>query len=548
MTNETTKAILLARVSSKEQEETGYSLPAQEKLLAQYAGKHSFTTAKVFSISETASKTTQRKTFDQMMRYAQKYRIKVVVCEKADRLTRNFNDMVAIDDWLEADEERQVHLVKDGLVLHKNSRSQERLRWGIQVLFAKNYIDNLKEEIRKGQIEKLEQGWLPTKPPLGYQSVGEQKKRIHVINSDIAPLIKEMFELYAKGQHSLQSLSEVMYDKGLRSRNGNRIKKHQVHRFLTDPFYYGRNRWNGQIYPVPGKQEPIISKEVFDRVQELMRRKNAPKYNKHFYTFKGLVRCADCGGKITWEPHKGKLYGHCNYNYTNCITKGRAWYKEAELEEEIVGIFQELQVKHKRLADWIKKSLLESHKDKIEYHETTLAELDKREREINQWRDRIYDDLVKGKILQERYDRKDAEYASELDDVLGQRKKLAKASSEYYVLGVSIYQLSQKSNTIYYKAKKPEQKRKLLNVVFEKLEMADGKLAYEYTPAFEFLAKAVAETNSSKMVKMAEKLPAKLEPMINVSVKEQIRISDRVRSELCRERDSNSHGIAPAGF
>ncbi len=140
------KSVLLCRVSSKEQEETGYSLPAQEKLLNSYADRQNFKVAKVFSITESASGKKQREIFDNMMAYVKKEGIKIIICEKVDRLTRNFKDAVDIDEWLDKDEERQVHLVKDSLVLHKNSRSQEKLNWGIRILFAKNYIDNLSED------------------------------------------------------------------------------------------------------------------------------------------------------------------------------------------------------------------------------------------------------------------------------------------------------------------------------------------------------------------------------------------------------------------
>ena len=166
------KAVLLCRVSSKEQEETGYSLPAQEKLLNDYCSKKDIGLAyKPFSISESASGRKQREIFNQMLSYVEKHDIKTIICEKADRLTRNFKDMVMIDDWLEKDEARQVHLVKDTLILHKNSHSQEKLNWGIRILFAKNQIDNLSEEVKKGQKEKIAQGWLPTRPPIGYKTV-----------------------------------------------------------------------------------------------------------------------------------------------------------------------------------------------------------------------------------------------------------------------------------------------------------------------------------------------------------------------------------------
>ena len=201
------KAVLLCRVSSKEQEETGYSLPAQEKLLTSYGDSKEFKIAKIFSITESASGSKQREVFDSMIAFIKKEGIKIIICEKVDRLTRNFKDAVDIDEWLEKDEERQVHLVKDSLILHKNSRSQEKLNWGIRILFAKNYIDNLSEEVKKGQKEKISQGWLPTKPPLGYKTIGEKGHKIHIVDEAVAPLIKKMFSLYATGNYSLKRLT-----------------------------------------------------------------------------------------------------------------------------------------------------------------------------------------------------------------------------------------------------------------------------------------------------------------------------------------------------
>jgi DNA invertase Pin-like site-specific DNA recombinase len=62
---------------------------------------------------------------------------------------------------------------------------------GIKVLMAKNYIDNLSEEARKGMQEKAEQGIWPTKTPLGYRNVGgPDGKRIIATDPDLAPIVR----------------------------------------------------------------------------------------------------------------------------------------------------------------------------------------------------------------------------------------------------------------------------------------------------------------------------------------------------------------------
>src|SRR3989344_4242123 len=195
------KTVLFCRVSSKEQEETGYSLPAQEKLFNEYSNKRQFVTSKIFSLSESAGGKKQRDIFLEMIKYVEKNGIKVIICEKVDRLTRNLKDAVTINDWINKDPERQVHFVKENFILSRDSRSNEKFIWNIKVSVAQYYIDNLSEEVRKGQKEKLSQGWLPTKPPPGYKSIGEKGHKIHILDEDKAILVKRMFEQYSSGKY-----------------------------------------------------------------------------------------------------------------------------------------------------------------------------------------------------------------------------------------------------------------------------------------------------------------------------------------------------------
>ena len=146
------KTILFARVSSREQEASGYSLPSQEKLLESYARNKDLKIVKKFTISESASGQNNRTIFNSMLEYAKKNKVQIIICEKVDRLTRNIKDAVCVNEWINGDPERQVHFVKEGCVLNKDSRSNEKFIWNIKVSVAQFYIDNLSEEVKKGQI------------------------------------------------------------------------------------------------------------------------------------------------------------------------------------------------------------------------------------------------------------------------------------------------------------------------------------------------------------------------------------------------------------
>ena len=146
-------------------EKEGFSIPAQRKLLKEYAEQEGIHVVQEFEDIETA-KRAGRTAFGEMVDVPRKKSSgcrTVLLVEKTDRLYRNIKDWVTIDEL-----GIEVHFVKEGVVLSEDSRSSEKFMHGIRVLMAKNYIDNLVEEVRKGMREKARQGHWPTVAPVGY--------------------------------------------------------------------------------------------------------------------------------------------------------------------------------------------------------------------------------------------------------------------------------------------------------------------------------------------------------------------------------------------
>ena len=157
-------AIVYARVSSKDQEREGYSIPAQLKMLREYARENDFTIMREFVDVETA-KMAGRKNFGEMVHFLEETPdCRTVIAEKTDRLYRNLRDCLTLEDL-----NIEIHLPKEGQVISKHAKSQEKLIHGIHVILARNYIENLREEVKKGMREKAEQGIYPSRPPFGYR-------------------------------------------------------------------------------------------------------------------------------------------------------------------------------------------------------------------------------------------------------------------------------------------------------------------------------------------------------------------------------------------
>lgn len=230
------KAVIYARVSSKEQEREGFSIPAQLKLLREYAERKGLPILQEYTDVETAKKSGRTQFTDMVKFFKTEGRKKkdsgcrILLVEKTDRLYRNFKDYVTLDELA-----LDIHLVKENDILSPNSRSHQKLLHGIKVVMAKNYIDNLSEEIKKGMQEKAEQGLYPSFAPLGYVNVICNGKKFIQPDPDMAPLVQKLFQWYATGRFSLLELTKKIHEEGLISRrNGLVISRGTIAKVLNN--------------------------------------------------------------------------------------------------------------------------------------------------------------------------------------------------------------------------------------------------------------------------------------------------------------------------
>src|SRR5947209_1809775 len=221
------KAVIYARVSSREQQEEGYSIEAQEKYLRHYAAQKGLRIEREFVEAATAKKE-GRKAFDAMLCFLRKQTdCKIVLVEKTDRLYRNFKDRLTFEEL-----DVELHLVKEGQVISKESKSQVKLVHGFNLLLASHYSNNLKEEVEKGMLEKAEQGHYPAKAPFGYRNNKETRGiDPHPTN---APVLRTIFEMYSSGRYSLSTLRTAVV-----GQTGVILSKAYLDTVLKSLFYYG---------------------------------------------------------------------------------------------------------------------------------------------------------------------------------------------------------------------------------------------------------------------------------------------------------------------
>src|SRR6059036_2194251 len=202
------------RVSTAKQGERGVSLQEQHDAIAGYAERHGLQIAHWFEERETAAKR-GRAVFNHVLKLLRDEKADGVIIHKIDRSARNLKDWADLGELI--DRGVEVHFANESLDLHSRGG---RLSADIQAVVAADYIRNLREEARKGFYGRINQGVFPLPAPVGYLDCGKGKPK--ELDPTKSPLVKMAFELYATGRHTLDSLGEELFRRGLRNRRGGR--------------------------------------------------------------------------------------------------------------------------------------------------------------------------------------------------------------------------------------------------------------------------------------------------------------------------------------
>ncbi len=498
------QAIVYVRVSSKEQKQEGYSIPAQKKLLWDFAKANGFKVVKEFEDDETA-KNAGRTGFGEMVEFLEKNKnVNTILVEKTDRLYRNFKDYVTIDELGVT-----VFLVKENEKLGKDASSHQKFIHGIKVLMAKNYIDNLSEEVRKGLNQKAESGVYPCNVlPLGYITGRQNDKSVPIVDEKNRQLVIKMFEYYSTGLYSIITLLKKVRDEGSlipenfpKASKLKRITKSSGQRILRNPFYYGDFWWKGKLYN--GTHEPLVSRELWDKVQSILDSRykdigKMSKFNTLPFAFKGLIRCGECGRSITAERKikpsgREYVYYKCTKYETNCSQKP---VSELVLDEQIVRQLNDLQVPTETIP-YIAEGLKDMHGFKKETIDKAKQALIERKLALEERTSTMYEDRLDGTISKEVYNQKFQEYEKEIKDLDNRISKYTNADINYYKTGIGILELANLASLLYKNAN-PAERQKLLGFLLSDSSLANKIITLEYKKPFHLIYKRVCLAKKTK--------------------------------------------------
>lgn len=478
------KAVILARVSTKDQEE-GHSLEAQIANLRLYAERKGLEIIKDYTIVESSTKGT-RPEFMKMIDFirGQKEKIAVIV-DTVDRLQRSFKETPVLNDLFEKDL-LELHFVKEGNVLSKDSNAIQKTFWNMGVMMAQSYTDQLSDNVKRSIRHKVSNGEWSGPSPLGYlNSIDPMTgKKTIILDPERAFLIKKFFNEYATGVYSLNELGRKMKDWGLRSHKGHAVWAQTLHTLVQNPFYYGVMKVKGTLYP--HKYEPLISKELFDACQAVLSgraRAQAVRETKYPYILRGLLKCAISGRIVSCDLKKGKHVYLISRDPSE--PEKKIWTREADVLDQVRDVFKAIQIPEGVMQD-ILGQLKKSHDSEKQYHTASIESLNRENALVTQRLDSLMVKYLDESITKDMYDRTNGQLIQRRQEIQEMLERHHSGDEQFRIAVSTMVMLASKAAEIFDRSQ-TEEKRQLMGYVFSNLELKGSTLSYSLKKPFNLL-------------------------------------------------------------
>ncbi|MDC3418481.1 recombinase family protein [Aquibacillus salsiterrae] len=316
--NSTVKAVIYARVSTDEQVADGHSIEAQKQLLREYASQR-----KILIVDEYIEEGRSGKNIEgrpemlRLLKDAKKDKFDAVITYKLDRLARKTRDSLDIVETLER---HNVQLMSYSENIDTTTPGG-KMFYTLLSSFAEMERSTIIDRVKMGMNQRAKQGKWNGGIVLGYNIIEKEL----VVNEEEAAIVQEIFDLANRG-HGYKKIAYMLNEKGYKTKKSKDFSIATVKGILDNPIYIGKIRFNqhenwsekrrkgknNNPDIVDGMHTPIISKEIWEQVQQKRQQRSyQPSQSQQPYFLSRLIRCPECGhGMVSAKArgHKGRIY------------------------------------------------------------------------------------------------------------------------------------------------------------------------------------------------------------------------------------------------
>ena len=487
------RAVIYCRCSSEDSAANGITIAAQESACRETALKDGFTILEVIKDEGKSGGDMNRRGIKKLEELAKQKAIDAIYMIHLDRLARNAPGHINLMNLFDANK-IQVRCIFQQTF--DRTTAAGYFTDGMFALVDENYRRVISEKTKSAIGEKVKEGWYPGVPPIGYVCADnplykreEISRRIIIPDIDSAPFVTEIFRLYATGNYNVGALCETTYQKGFRTKRGNKVADSIIYRFLQNPFYVGEMTW-GDIHLPQGKHEPLIDRSTFDRVQAVLAAHNqyATRDRKYTFLLRGLVICAEHRtNHYTAELHdkpSGLKFGY--YHCSNGSGCAGGCVPTDTLEDRVAELFRNLKF-GKVFIDRIIAKAQGKFNAQREGYDAKIKSLTRHRIGILAKRAIAEDKLFKGTLTDEDFTRIRGEIANEIQGLDAEIKRLESQRDIRVDITQEILLFTKDIFHAYLKAK-PIVKRHYHGIFFDKIYVYKGEVQeVKYSKLFESL-------------------------------------------------------------
>ena len=483
------KYIRYSRKSDEAKERQVYSIEDQNKECQEYAEKLSLDITSKFQEEKSGYAPGKRVAFNKVVELIKDGKANAILTWNENRICRNPLEGGIIMQLLQDGILKEIRIASTNTVY---TPSSDHLMLHIQFGMANQFSRKISTDVKRGLFRKAERKEYPFPAPIGYEGYGEVRKRQMRPDPIRAPFIQKAFQLASTGVYSLGYISEALYKEGFRTKKGKKASKSHIDLILRRPTYCGHFLLNGELFE--GRYEPLVSKALFEIVQEKLKDRSRPKNINWQKEFVGLMKCGTCGCAITTSIKKKfvkkindyhtYIFHHCTHRRGNCKEKPMTDYDLKELLTHQVGAIEIDEEAWKLGIEIVRekyKNELEKNKGQHFFYSLEQQRIrDKIQKLIDM---RTGEELTKEEFLEQKNDllKQLSSFESKTNDSNQSLKTWLELMEDFFNTALYIKDMLKSDDA--------EEKQKILRKIGENFIIKDKKLCFSFKKPYDVLLK-----------------------------------------------------------
>jgi site-specific DNA recombinase len=330
------KYCLYARKSTEQEDKQVLSIDSQIREMEKMAETEGLEIVETKQESHSAKEAGQRPVFNEIVDELKQGKFNGILTWAPDRISRNAGDLGRIVDLMDQGLLAEIRTFGGQKFTNNPNEKFLLMILGSQ---AKLENDNKVINVKRGLKTRALQGMRPSIALTGYlNSTKKEEKCMVIVDPKRGPIIKEMFEKVANEGYSGRQVYRWLNEIKFKNMYGNPMSLGNIYRLLRKTFYYGVFEYpdgSGEWYN--GIHTPLITKELFDKVQAKIQVEKKRSYGREF-AFTKMLHCEYCGSGITAEEKVKELSDGSTrgYTYYRCTRMKNPDCKNESVSEPIL--------------------------------------------------------------------------------------------------------------------------------------------------------------------------------------------------------------------